>query len=132
MTNAKYFARVIYASPPLNGSRIVAKVLTTPALLEEWKACLTNVIKRMKEMRKALKEKLVAINCPPPRGLKSWDHITSQIGMFCFTGLSEPQADKLVKEYDIYLTKNGRISISGLNTKNVHYVAESFKEVITK
>jgi aspartate/tyrosine/aromatic aminotransferase len=86
----------------------------------------------MKEMRKALKENLVSLNCPPPKGLNSWNHITDQIGMFCFTGLTVPQAEALVNKYDIFLTKNGRISVSGLNTKNVRYVAESFKEVITK
>lgn len=119
MTVAKFHARVIYASPPLNGSRIVAKVLNTPELREEWKECLSMVIRRMKDMRKALRDELAKINCPPPKGLDSWKHITSQIGMFCFTGLTVIQCEKLVSEYDVFLTKNGRISVSGLNTHNV-------------
>lgn len=86
----------------------------------------------MKQMRQSLKQQLEAINCPPPKGLKSWNHITDQIGMFCFTGLSETQSKKLCDEYAIFLTTNGRISVSGLNTKNVQYVAESFKDVLSK
>jgi len=85
----------------LNGSRVAAKVLTVPELTEEWKVCLDNVIKRMKEMRKVLRDNLISINCPPPKGLSSWNHITEQIGMFCFTGLSTEQSKKLVSDFDI-------------------------------
>ena len=52
--------------------------------------------------------------------------------MFSFTGLSEAQATAMVDEYHIYMTKNGRISVSGLTEKNVEYVANAFKEVCEK
>lgn len=32
-------------------------------------------------------------------------------------------------EYAIYLTADGRISIAGLNTKNVEYIAKAFHEI---
>ena len=52
------------------------------------------------------------------------DHITDQIGMFSYTGLNEKQVTEcLIKKYHIYLVKNGRISMAGINTKNVNYVA---------
>ena len=38
----------------------------------------------------------------------------------------------MVEEYHIYMTKNGRISVSGLTDKNVEYVANSIKEVVDK
>jgi len=101
MSNVKFHARVMYASPPLNGSRIVATVLKSKELKKEWEDTLNQVIGRMKEMRLALKTALDKLGCEPPKGLKSWDHITSQVGMFCFTGLSTKQCDALVKEYDI-------------------------------
>ena len=58
-----------------------------------------------------------------------WKDITDQIEMFCFTGLSPEQCDKLMNEHSIYLTRNGRISIAGLNTGNVERVANAIHEV---
>ena len=62
----------------------------------------------------------------------NWDHITKQIGMFSFTGLTPPQCEMLIKDYSIYLLKSGRISIAGLNSSNVEYVAEAIDAVVRK
>lgn len=43
----------------------------------------------------------------------NWDHVLSQIGMFCFSGLSEKQVKILQDKYHIYCTTDGRLSISG-------------------
>ena len=59
----------------------------------------------------------------------AWDHITSQIGMFCYTGLKPEQVDKLKTDYSVYLTRDGRISIAGINGKNVEYLARAIHEV---
>lgn len=32
-----------------------------------------------------------------------------QIGMFCYSGMTPEQVDRLTKEYHIYMTRNGRI-----------------------
>ena len=47
--------------------------------------------------------------------LRNWDHITNQIGMFSFTGLTAEQSDIMVNKYHVYMTQNGRISVAGLN-----------------
>uniref|UniRef100_A0A915IHW5 Aspartate aminotransferase, mitochondrial n=1 Tax=Romanomermis culicivorax TaxID=13658 RepID=A0A915IHW5_ROMCU len=60
---------------------------------------------------------------------KNWQHITDQIGMFCFTGMTEPQVERLAKEFHIYLTKDGRISVAGITSKNVAYLARAMHEV---
>lgn len=52
--------------------------------------------------------------------------------MFCFTGLTEAQVVQLRHNYHTFMTKNGRISIAGLNETNVTYVAEAFKNVILR
>jgi aspartate aminotransferase, mitochondrial len=49
--------------------------------------------------------------------------------MFAFTGLNKDMVDALRKDYHIYLTADGRISISGLNTANIDYVADAFHKV---
>jgi aspartate aminotransferase len=72
-------------------------------------------------MRELLKAKLTEIGAKSTTG--NWDHITNQIGMFSFTGLSVSQSEAMVDKYSIYMTSNGRISIAGITEKNVDYVA---------
>ena len=60
----------------------------------------------------------------------NWDHITSQIGMFSFTGISEKQVLAIREKWHVYMTKNGRISMAGLNTGNVKYFAEALDDVV--
>lgn len=35
--------------------------------------------------------------------------LDEQIGMFCYSGLTPEQVDRLTSEFHIYLTRNGRI-----------------------
>jgi len=60
----------------------------------------------------------------------TWDHVTKQIGMFSFTGLTQKQSQAMISKHHIYMTANGRISIAGLTTNNVEYVANAIKDVI--
>ena len=52
-----------------------------------------------------------------------------QIGMFCFSGMTPEQVEKLRTEYHIYMTKNGRISMAGVTSKNVAYLSECMHAV---
>lgn len=79
----------------------------------------------MNKMRALLKDQLIK------NGTKgNWDHITSQIGMFSFLGLTPKQCEQMISKHHIYMTSNGRISIAGLTTKNVEYVANAIKDVV--
>lgn len=49
--------------------------------------------------------------------------------MFAFTGLTQEMVEQLRKEYAIYMTLDGRISIAGLTTDNLDYVADAFHNV---
>ena len=49
--------------------------------------------------------------------------------MFAYTGLNKTMVDELREKYAIYMTADGRISIAGLNTGNLAYVAEAFHAV---
>lgn len=113
------------SNPPAYGARIVSRILSTPDLFKEWEQDLVTMSNRIIEMRKVLHHSLGQLNTPG-----NWDHIVSQIGMFSFTGLKPEQVDRLVNEFHIYLTKNGRISMAGLNTNNVAYVAKSIDAVV--
>ena len=56
-------------------------------------------------------------------------HITDQIGMFCFTGMTPEQVAKITKDFSIYLTKDGRISVAGISSSNVDYLAHAMHAV---
>ena len=79
------------------------------------------IIKMRAALRDTLEKQLGSKLC--------WKHVTDQIGMFCFTGLTPAEVAELKEKYHIYLTNDGRVSIAGLNTKNVGYVAESIHAV---
>ncbi|KAI5861585.1 pyridoxal phosphate-dependent transferase [Durotheca rogersii] len=113
------------SNPPLYGARIASTVLNDPKLFAEWEENLRTMSGRIIAMRKALREKLEELGTPG-----TWNHITDQIGMFSFTGLSEAQVLKIRSDAHIYMTKNGRISMAGLNTRNVEYVAKAIDKVV--
>lgn len=118
-SQVKVIIRGIYSNPPIHGSRIVATVLQNEALRKQWAEELASMRGRIQKMRIALTSLL-----PPQFG-----HIAKSNGMFAFTGLSEPQVEKITKDFGIYMLKSGRISLSGLNHNNVHYVAECVEQI---
>ncbi len=50
--------------------------------------------------------------------------------MFSYTGLSEAQVNRLRDEFGVYLVRSGRMCMTGLNARNVGYVAESMAKVL--
>ncbi|TDZ35818.1 Aspartate aminotransferase [Colletotrichum spinosum] len=113
------------SNPPLYGARVAATVLNDAKLFAEWEDNLRTMSGRIIEMRKVLRAKLEELGTPG-----TWNHITDQIGMFSFTGLSEAQVMRLREEAHVYMTKNGRISMAGLNTRNVEYFAKAVDKVV--
>ncbi len=113
------------SNPPAYGARIASMVLNDPKLFAEWEENLRTMSGRIKKMREALRSKLEEMGTPG-----TWKHITDQIGMFSFTGLSEKQVLKLKEESHVYMTKNGRISMAGLNSGNIDYFAKAVDKVV--
>ncbi|KAF4285626.1 hypothetical protein CNMCM8689_004292 [Aspergillus fumigatus] len=113
------------SNPPAYGARIASRILNDPQLFAEWEEDLRTMSGRIAEMRKGLRERLEAKGTPG-----NWEHITSQIGMFSFTGLTEEQVKILREKWHVYMTKNGRISMAGLNTHNLDYFAEAVDSVV--
>jgi aspartate aminotransferase len=113
------------SNPPAYGARIASLVLNDKELFAEWEANLKTMSGRIIEMRKALRSKLEEMGTPG-----TWNHITDQIGMFSFTGLSEEQVLKLRDDSHVYMTKNGRISMAGLNTHNIDYFAKAVDKAV--
>nr|CAI5841381.1 unnamed protein product [Callosobruchus analis] len=110
MSQLKILIRALYSNPPINGARIVTEIL--------------RMADRIISVRTKLRD-----NLKKEGSSRNWQHITDQIGMFCFTGMTPDQVDKLIKEHSVYLTKDGRISMAGVTSKNVEYLAHAMHEV---
>jgi len=115
----------MYLNPPVNGGRIVQRVLADPSNRQEWQNELAEVAGRILSIRTKLRDGLVARKTPG-----TWDHIAQQIGMFSFTGLTPPQCDRMVDHWHIHMMKSGRISLAGLNENNVDYFIEGFDDCV--
>ena len=94
-------------------------------LFEEWTVELKAIVGRILKMRESLHNALIENGCPG-----NWDHITKQIGMFSFTGLDPDQSDRMLNKHHIYMLRTGRISLAGLTSGSVQYVADCMKEVV--
>lgn len=124
-TNVERIVRSAYSNPPIHGAYIMGRILKDKTLFSEWAEQLKQVANRIQQMRVSLRSEIEKLKTPG-----DWSHITKQIGMFSYTGLSEAQCLRLMKEHHIYLLKSGRISMSGVNTKNVVYLAKAINEVV--
>lgn len=131
LSQLKTVVRPMYSSPQLHGARLVAGVLNEPELKSLWNVELKEMADRINEMRTALVGALNDIKCPlPGPQFADWSHITRQIGMFAYTGLSEAHCKVLTDKYHIYCTKNGRFSMAGVNPGNVKYIADAMKDAL--
>uniref|UniRef100_A0A2A4JCJ3 Aspartate aminotransferase n=2 Tax=Heliothis virescens TaxID=7102 RepID=A0A2A4JCJ3_HELVI len=124
MSQVKIMIRTMYSNPSINGARLVTEILTSPELKKQWLSDVKLMADRIITMRKRLRAGIEG------HGNKhNWKHITDQIGMFCYTGLKPEQVARLTEEFHIYLTKDGRISVAGISSKNVDYIAEAMHKV---
>lgn len=124
LSQLKAIARATYSSPPLHGARLADAVLSDPELKAQWLGEVEQMAARIQAMRTALRANLEATPSTLP-----WNHVTDQIGMFCFSGLAPEQVDRLTNEYAIYMTRNGRISMAGVTSGNVERLAQAIYEV---
>ena len=118
--------RPMYSNPPAHGARIVAHVLNSPELQAEWRAELLGAMQRISRMRVLLRDALVARSTPG-----DWSHITRQIGMFSYTGLTREQSDRMVEEFHVYMLNSGRINVAGLNEASIVWAADAIHAVVT-
>jgi len=120
----KILIRPMYSNPPRHGARIATEVMTNPELREQWLKDVKFMADRIISMRTQLRDGLAKNGSS-----RDWKHITEQIGMFAFTGMTPEQVEKITKDFSVYLTKDGRISIAGITSGNVGHLAEAMAAV---
>lgn len=86
LSQVRVLIRRMYSNPPRHGAQIAARVLTNPELRTLWLREVKSMADRIITMRSDLVK-----NLKKEGSVHNWQHITDQIGMFCFTGLNEQQ-----------------------------------------
>ena len=125
LSQLKIVIRTNYSNPPTHGGAVVAAVLNNPELRALWEKELGEMRVRIKEMRQKLVDGLKAA------GVKQdMSFITTQIGMFSYSGLSKDQMVRLRSEFGVYGTDTGRMCVAALNSKNIEHVCASIAKVI--
>ncbi|KAL0333897.1 UNVERIFIED_CONTAM: Aspartate aminotransferase, cytoplasmic [Sesamum angustifolium] len=122
----KLVIRPMYSNPPIHGASIVATILKDGDMYTEWSVELKAMADRIISMRQQLYDALCARGTPG-----DWSHIIKQIGMFTFTGLNTNQVAFMTKEYHIYMTSDGRISMAGLSSRTVPHLADAIHAAVT-
>ena len=125
LSQLKIVIRTNYSNPPTHGGAVVAAVLNNPELRAQWEKELGEMRVRIKAMRQKLVDGLKAA------GVKQdMSFITTQIGMFSYSGLTKDQMVRLRSEFGVYGTDTGRMCVAALNSKNIDYVCASIAKVI--
>jgi aromatic-amino-acid transaminase len=122
-SHIKVLIRGLYSNPPCHGARIVATLLQDGLLKKSWEEELREIRERIATMRE-----LFVAHLRMKNGSTPFDFLALQKGMFSYTGLTEKQVARLIADYGIYLPKDGRINIAGLNKENLEYVTEAIRQ----
>jgi len=120
----KLIIRPMYSSPPIHGALLVTEVLSDEELSAQYYGECALMAERIESMRTLLHDGLVAAGSE-----HNWSHITDQIGMFAYTGMTAAMCDDLMEQHSIFLTRDGRISMAGVNGDNVGRIAEAIHAV---
>jgi aromatic-amino-acid transaminase len=124
LSQLKRLVRTNYSNPPTHGGQVVATVLNDAELRRLWEQELAG----MRDRIRAVREKLVALLSARQPGV-DYGFITSQRGMFSYSGLTKDQVAALRDRFAIYAVDSGRICVAALNGKNVEAVANAIASV---
>ena len=125
LSQLKIAIRTNYSNPPIHGGAVVAAVLNTPALRQQWEQELAEMRVRIKAMRQSLVDGLKAAGVA-----QDMSFITTQIGMFSYSGLNKDQMVRLRNEFGVYGTDTGRMCVAALNSGNIGHVCASIAKVL--
>jgi aspartate/tyrosine/aromatic aminotransferase len=124
LSKIKVIIRTNYSNPPMHGASIVSHILGSRTLRKEWEHEVAQMRERIHTMRHGLVDAL-AIKCKN----HDFSFLKQRNGLFCFSGLEKNQVDRLIAEYGIYMTADGRMNVVGLNFKNLDYVTDAIASV---
>ncbi len=121
----KQIIRTLYSNPPMHGAKIVATILQDPKLRQDWEKELEEMRSRINALRETFTEALINRSQST-----DFSYLKEGRGMFCFTGLNKAQVEKMIADFGVYMTGDGRINVCGLNRSNLDYVADAIAAVL--
>lgn len=121
----KVLIRSNYSNPPKHGALIVSELFTNEQLKTLWQQELIAMQKRIVSMRESLAHILMKETAK-----KDFSYLLSKKGMFCFTSLTPHQVLELRESCGIYMTKTGRINLTGLSQDNLPKVAKAIIDIL--
>jgi aspartate aminotransferase len=117
---------VNYSNPPRHGAAIVATILGDASLRKEWEQELAEMRRRIHEMRTQFVAEM-ARRLPK----RDFSFISTQKGMFSFSGLTPVQVDELRTKYGIYVVvSGGRINVAGMTPGNITVLCDAIAKVL--
>lgn len=124
LSQAMVAARRVYSMPPAHGALLAGRVLTNDSLGALWRSELDAMCQRINTLRADLRRALEASSG------RDFAFIEREKGMFSFLGLRAEQAQRLRREYGVYMLDSSRINVAGINARNLDYVAQSVAKVL--
>ena len=112
--------RRTYSTPPSHGGVVTARVLSDPDLYRDWQGEVAEMRNRILQMR-ARVHSLLAQRVPDYDA----SHFVNQVGMFSYTGFNTQVIQRLRNDHGVYVLDSGRISVPGLNSRNVEYFCDA-------
>ena len=126
LSQVKISIRTNYSNPPTHGAAIVATVLADPQLRSQWEAELAAMRSRIHKMRRLF---VATMKQKAPQ--QDFSFLTSQKGMFSFSGLTNVQVDELRTKHAVYVVGNGgRINVAGMTEANMPALCEAIAAVL--
>ncbi|CAN0846763.1 Aspartate aminotransferase, mitochondrial [Linum grandiflorum] len=114
----------MYGSAPKHGVLLLSTILSNPEMKSLWIKEVKSMANHIQSTRCTLRERLELTGSS-----LNWEHITKQVGMFSLSGLTREQVDRLAQDFHVYVTPNGRMSMTGITASNVSYIANAVHEV---
>jgi aspartate/tyrosine/aromatic aminotransferase len=125
LSRLKICVRTNYSNPPAHGGAIVATVLADPELKRQWTAEVAAMRDRINGMRRLFAETMRAKGSP-----RDFGFITTQRGMFSFSGLTDVQVDTLKAKFSVYVVGGGRINVAGMTEHNLDQLCDAVMSVL--
>jgi aspartate/tyrosine/aromatic aminotransferase len=124
-SQAKACIRANYSNPPKHGAAVVATVLGSEELYEQWTSELGEMRRRIHSVREQF---VTQMSARVPES--DFSFIAQQKGMFSFSGLTPMQVDRLRTEFSIYIVGSGRINVAGITSANIDRLCQSIAAVL--
>lgn len=125
LSHAKVCVRTNYSNPPKHGGLVVATILGDGKLRELWMTELAAMRDRINGMRTLF---VATMRDKAPQ--RDFSFLTTQRGMFSFSGLTALQVDQLRGDHSIYIVSSGRINVAGITDTNIEPLCSAIADVL--